>query len=115
MTLNHELEQRRDVPVPIADRAGASEWLERDVIITGERVSTAQANFDENGRPNFALADFVAPEGSGLADYMGAFVVTAGAASGSLSRKPLNSSPISFSRVSACAVTRYLPLILPFR
>ena len=33
------------------DRAGMSEWLERDSIITGERVTNAQANFDQNGRP----------------------------------------------------------------
>lgn len=38
------------------DRAGASEWLERDVIITGERVSTAQASFDENGQPNVQIS-----------------------------------------------------------
>lgn len=30
------------------------------------------------GRPNMALADFVAPKESGLADYIGMFVVTAG-------------------------------------
>jgi 5-methyltetrahydrofolate--homocysteine methyltransferase len=30
------------------------------------------------GRPNLALADFVAPKDSGLADYIGAFAVTAG-------------------------------------
>jgi 5-methyltetrahydrofolate--homocysteine methyltransferase len=30
------------------------------------------------GRPNDALADFVAPRGSGVADYIGAFAVTAG-------------------------------------
>jgi 5-methyltetrahydrofolate--homocysteine methyltransferase len=29
-------------------------------------------------QPNFAMADFVAPEGSGKADYIGAFAVTAG-------------------------------------
>lgn len=39
-----------------ADRAGASEWLERAIIITGERVSTAQASFDENGRPNVSIS-----------------------------------------------------------
>jgi preprotein translocase subunit SecD len=38
------------------DRAGASEWLERDVIITGERVSTAQASFDQNGQPNVQIS-----------------------------------------------------------
>jgi preprotein translocase subunit SecD len=34
------------------DRSGVSEWLERELIITGERVSSAQASFDQNGRPN---------------------------------------------------------------
>jgi preprotein translocase subunit SecD len=38
------------------DRAGASEWLERDVIITGERVSNAQASFDQNGQPNVNIS-----------------------------------------------------------
>jgi len=38
------------------DRAGASEWLERDVIITGERVSNAQASFDQNGMPNVQIS-----------------------------------------------------------
>jgi 5-methyltetrahydrofolate--homocysteine methyltransferase len=32
----------------------------------------------EAGRPNLALADFVAPKETGLADYVGAFAVTAG-------------------------------------
>ena len=39
-----------------ADRAGASEWLERDVIITGERVSNAQSSFDQNGMPNVQIS-----------------------------------------------------------
>jgi preprotein translocase subunit SecD len=38
------------------DRAGMSEWLERDVIITGEHVSNAQASFDQNGRPNVQIS-----------------------------------------------------------
>jgi preprotein translocase subunit SecD len=38
------------------DRAGQYEWLERDVIITGERVSNAQASFDQNGRPNVQIS-----------------------------------------------------------
>jgi preprotein translocase subunit SecD len=38
------------------DRYGATEWLERDVIITGERVSTAQASFDQNGQPNVQIS-----------------------------------------------------------
>jgi 5-methyltetrahydrofolate--homocysteine methyltransferase len=33
----------------------------------------------QSGKPNVALADFVAPKSSGKADYVGAFVVTAGA------------------------------------
>ncbi len=37
-------------------RAGASEWLERSVILTGERVSNAQASFDQNGRPNVQIS-----------------------------------------------------------
>jgi 5-methyltetrahydrofolate--homocysteine methyltransferase len=32
-----------------------------------------------DGKPNVALADFVAPVGSGKGDYLGAFVVTSGA------------------------------------
>jgi len=35
---------------------GMFEWLERDVIITGERVSNARASFDENGRPNVQIS-----------------------------------------------------------
>jgi 5-methyltetrahydrofolate--homocysteine methyltransferase len=31
-----------------------------------------------NGRPNFALADFIAPKETGVADYIGGFVVTTG-------------------------------------
>jgi preprotein translocase subunit SecD len=38
------------------NRAGASEWLERNVIITGERVSNAQASFDQNGQPNVQIS-----------------------------------------------------------
>ena len=37
------------------DRSG-TEWLERDVIITGERVSNAQASFDQNGQPNVNIS-----------------------------------------------------------
>ncbi|WP_034990573.1 methionine synthase [Beijerinckia mobilis] len=33
----------------------------------------------QNGKPNLALADFIAPRDSGKADYIGGFVVTAGA------------------------------------
>ena len=37
-----------------------------------------QQNVKPTGRPNLCLADFVAPRGSGVADYIGAFAVTAG-------------------------------------
>ena len=37
-----------------------------------------------DGKPNLALADFIAPEGGGKADYLGAFVVTAGAQEGKI-------------------------------
>ncbi|MDP5055110.1 MAG: protein translocase subunit SecD, partial [Congregibacter sp.] len=39
-----------------ADRLGATEDLERDIIITGERVANAQASFDQNGRPNVSIS-----------------------------------------------------------
>jgi 5-methyltetrahydrofolate--homocysteine methyltransferase len=39
------------------------------------------------GRPNLALADFVAPEGLGKADYLGAFVVTSGAEEAKISER----------------------------
>jgi 5-methyltetrahydrofolate--homocysteine methyltransferase len=37
-----------------------------------------QQNERPPGRPNYCLADFVAPKGSGVRDYLGAFAVTAG-------------------------------------
>lgn len=39
-----------------ADRNGATEWLERDIIISGERVSGANASFDQNGQPNVQIS-----------------------------------------------------------
>jgi 5-methyltetrahydrofolate--homocysteine methyltransferase len=55
-------------------------------LYTGESRSAALATFytlrqqlgKRDGRPNLALADFVAPAASGKADYVGAFVVTTG-------------------------------------
>ncbi len=40
-----------------------------------------------DGKPNVALADFVAPHESGKADYLGAFVVTAGPEEGKIADK----------------------------
>lgn len=37
-----------------------------------------QQNIKADNKPNYALADFVAPKGSGRIDYLGAFAVTAG-------------------------------------
>ena len=55
-------------------------------LFTGESRSEALATFHglrqqlskRDGRPNTCISDFVAPVESGLADYVGAFVVTAG-------------------------------------
>ena len=38
------------------NRAGMSEWLEREIILTGERVTNAQASFDQNGQPNVQIS-----------------------------------------------------------
>ena len=45
-----------------------------------ETIAMPRQRFDKkgNGRPNFCLADFVAPRESGVQDYLGAFAVTAG-------------------------------------
>jgi 5-methyltetrahydrofolate--homocysteine methyltransferase len=40
-----------------------------------------------DGRPNLALADFVAPGSSGVRDYVGAFVVTAGMGDDEIARR----------------------------
>lgn len=39
-----------------ASRGGATEWLEREFVITGTSVSNAQAGFDQNGRPNVNIS-----------------------------------------------------------
>ena len=46
--------------------------------VLGEFHTLRQQRVRNDGRPNFALADFLAPEDSDLADHMGAFAVTAG-------------------------------------
>ncbi|TIC78613.1 methionine synthase [Crenobacter intestini] len=47
----------------------------RWVGLRQQLVKTAK---DGGGQPDWALADFVAPKGSGVTDYLGAFAVTAG-------------------------------------
>ncbi len=50
------LSERQQFEYRSADYGGASEWLEREVIITGERVANAQASFDQNGAPNVNIS-----------------------------------------------------------
>jgi 5-methyltetrahydrofolate--homocysteine methyltransferase len=88
-------------------RAAAERWFNPKAVIglwpansigddiqlfTGESRSSSLATFftlrqqlsRRDGRPNLALADFVAPQETGKADYIGAFVVTAGAHEGKI-------------------------------
>jgi len=48
----------------------------RTVALTWRNLR--QQNARPSGKPNLCLADFVAPKSSGVADYVGAFAVTAG-------------------------------------
>jgi 5-methyltetrahydrofolate--homocysteine methyltransferase len=47
----------------------------RDVLAV---LHGLRQQFEKAGRPSLCLADFVAPDASGVADYVGAFAVTAG-------------------------------------
>src|ERR1700682_3204932 len=47
-----------------------------DVALTWRNLR--QQNQRPSGKPNYCLADFIAPADSGVADYIGAFAVTAG-------------------------------------
>ena len=53
---NAPVSQRQRFEYRSPDRGGMTEWLERDVIITGESVSNAQAGFDQNGQPNVTIS-----------------------------------------------------------
>ena len=48
----------------------------RKVLMTWHNLR--QQNVKPTGKPNLCLADFIAPKGAGVADYIGAFAVTAG-------------------------------------
>ena len=52
---NAPITERQRFEYRAANREGMTEWLERDVIITGERVSNAAAGFDQNGLPNVSI------------------------------------------------------------
>jgi 5-methyltetrahydrofolate--homocysteine methyltransferase len=54
----------------------------REVLATWHNLR--QQNHKPTGRPNLCLADFIAPKGSGVHDWVGAFAVTAG---GGIERK----------------------------
>jgi 5-methyltetrahydrofolate--homocysteine methyltransferase len=52
-----------------------------DIVLPGQGVTVhtiRQQMVKNDGRPNYALADFVAPGDAGLTDWLGAFVVTTG-------------------------------------
>ena len=55
-TAGAPLSSRQEFSYRSERRSGASEWLEREVIITGERVANAQASFDQNGQPNVNIS-----------------------------------------------------------
>ncbi|MEM0952654.1 MAG: methionine synthase [Pseudomonadota bacterium] len=65
-----------------ATRIGDDDIAVFDSVGTGEHIATLhqlrQQTAMVSGRPNLSLADYVAPEGSGVQDYVGGFVVTTG-------------------------------------
>jgi len=65
----------------------AEKWVEARAVVGLFPANTvadddieiyADERRDKEGQPNWCLADLVAPKASGVADYIGAFVVTAG-------------------------------------
>jgi 5-methyltetrahydrofolate--homocysteine methyltransferase len=61
----------------------AEEWGAKNVIFRTLRQQLSKYE----GKPNFALADFVAPKESGLQDYIGCFCVTTGFGTDELAKK----------------------------
>ena len=54
-------------------------WADEDRSVELARLHTLRQQVARSGdRPDLALADYCAPLGSGMADYVGAFAVTAG-------------------------------------
>jgi 5-methyltetrahydrofolate--homocysteine methyltransferase len=53
-----------------------SDAARKDVALTWRNLR--QQNQRPSGKPNYCLADFVAPASAGIGDYVGAFAVTAG-------------------------------------
>lgn len=61
--------------------------MDEDIVIYSDDARTQEQDrviglrqqlAREGGKPNYALADFIAPAGSGTADYLGVFAVTSG-------------------------------------
>ncbi|PJZ70681.1 methionine synthase [Leptospira perolatii] len=50
----------------------------RKKVLTTFHTLRQQISKEENGEPNYCLADYIAPKDSGLADYIGGFAVTSG-------------------------------------
>jgi 5-methyltetrahydrofolate--homocysteine methyltransferase len=65
--------------VVFADEARRGELTRFNMLRQQERLS--------DGRPNLSLADFVADRSAGVADYVGAFAVTAGVGADELARR----------------------------
>jgi 5-methyltetrahydrofolate--homocysteine methyltransferase len=61
----------------------AEEWGAKNVIFRTLRQQLSKYE----GKPNFALADFVAPKESGIQDYIGCFCVTTGFGTDELAKK----------------------------
>ncbi|MDE1151607.1 MAG: methionine synthase [Micavibrio sp.] len=63
-----------------AARAGEDIIVYTDETRTAERtrIYGLRQQVKRDGKPNYGLADFVAPAGSGVADYIGTFAVTSG-------------------------------------
>jgi 5-methyltetrahydrofolate--homocysteine methyltransferase len=51
---------------------------QRDSVVATVHTLRQQTSRDRGRRENYALADFIAPRDSGLADYLGGFAVTTG-------------------------------------
>jgi 5-methyltetrahydrofolate--homocysteine methyltransferase len=52
-----------------------------DIVVAADKeyvFHNLRNQIDNKGAPNICLSDFIAPQDSGLTDYLGAFVVTAG-------------------------------------
>ncbi|MCY3843168.1 MAG: methionine synthase [Acidobacteria bacterium] len=75
------------IRAPDADRADAGADADRaEPELARFHMLRQQEAFD-GGRPNLSLADFVAPAGTGVADHVGAFAVTAGIGADELVRR----------------------------